>query len=113
LQVQFLEKLVLPLNELLFAYAEQNSYLGGQPPEFFIVDDPGGMRVVFLPSTEAVLQLEDVDRVILDLVIVVVGRGHGGDQQIHDEEHHGEMEAEEVRPGHPSAATIASILLRV
>jgi hypothetical protein len=65
------------------------------------------MGVVLLPAAEAVLELEDVDRVVLYFVVVVVGGGHGGDEKVHQHEHHGDVEGEEVGPSHPAATPLS------
>lgn len=61
LEVQFFEELVLPLDELLLANAEENGYLGSQPPELFVLDDSCALGIVLLPETQAILEVEDVD----------------------------------------------------
>lgn len=50
LEIEFLEELIFPLYELLFADAEQDCDLGCQSPKLFVLDHSGGMRVVFLPK---------------------------------------------------------------
>jgi hypothetical protein len=80
LQVQLLEELVFSLDELLLADAEEDGNLRGQPPELLVLDHAGALGVVLLPETEAVLELEDINRIIFNLVVVVVGAGHSGDE---------------------------------
>lgn len=61
LEVQLFEELVLPLDEFLFADAEENGDLGGQPPKLLVLDNSCPLGIVLLPETQAIFELEDVD----------------------------------------------------
>ena len=61
LKVQFFEELVLPLDEFLFADAEEDGNLRCQPPKLFVLDYSCSFGIILLPETQAVFELEDVD----------------------------------------------------
>jgi hypothetical protein len=110
LQVELLKEFILSLDQLLLADTEQNGNLRGEPPEFFILDHSRTLRIVLLPQAEAVFELEDVDGVIFDLVIVVVGTGHSGDEEVQHQQDHDDVEAQEIGICHPCTASHGAVM---
>lgn len=61
LKVQFFEKFILPFDEFLFAYAEENGDLRSEPPKLFILNNSCPLRIILLPETQTIFELEDVN----------------------------------------------------
>lgn len=111
LKVKFLEKFVFSFDQFFLADAEKNGNLRSQSPELFIMYDSSGMRIIFLPQIETVFKLKDVDRVILDFIIIIVSTSHCGNEKVHNKQNHQYMERQEIRICEPASAPHSSIQL--
>ena len=108
-KVEFLEKFVFALDQFFFADAEEDGDLGSQSPELFVLDYSCRLRVILLPEINTVFKLENVDRVVLNLVVVIIRTGHCRNQQVHHQEHHCHMKTHKIWPCHPTPTSLTSI----
>lgn len=113
LKIKLLKKFVFPLNQLFLADSEKNGDFRSKFPEFFVLNNSRCHWIILLPQTQTFLQLEDIHRVVLYFIIIVIGTRHGSYQQIHDQKYHQYMECQKVRVSHPTSTCLCSIMLEI